>query len=39
MGNGQKTPLGIIFGILAAILIIVSIILSIAGDISLLKLL
>lgn len=37
MGNGEKTPMGVIFGVLAAILVIVSIVISIATDISLLS--
>ncbi len=39
MGNGQKTPLGLIFSAIAVILIIISIILSISSDIQLFSLL
>jgi len=36
MGNGEKTPLGMIIAILAGIGVVVSIIVSIAADIELL---
>lgn len=36
MGNGEKTPLGMIIAILAGIGVVVSIILSIATDVELL---
>ena len=39
MGNGQKTPLGLIFGAIAVILVIISIVLSISADIDLLGML
>ncbi len=37
MGNGEKTPLGMIIAVLAGIAVVISIIVSIAADVELLS--
>lgn len=39
MGNGQKTPMGMIIAIIVVILVVISVIIGVASDVKLLSLL